>query len=100
MKRHRDRGDAFVFLPDFSVPAPFIKLKLVQVFEKFLVEFGLQFKSKTGEQLCRFRFEQSGFVKGLKVLDDSSKGQVQAGQGFVNIRLLGTINCSHGSPFT
>jgi hypothetical protein len=29
------------------------KVKLVQVFQKFLVKFGLQFKSKTWEQLCR-----------------------------------------------
>ena len=62
LKQHVVRIAEFLFpaLPDFSVPAPFVKLKLVQVFEKFLVEFGLQFKSKTVELLCRFRFEQPG----------------------------------------
>ena len=89
----------FPEFPDFSVPAPIVKLKLVQVFKKFLVKFGLQFKGKTREQLCRFRFEQSGFLQGLKVLDDSSKGQVEAGESFVNASLLGNINCSHESPF-
>jgi len=37
----------FPFVADFSVPAPIVKLKLMQVFKKLLVEFGLQFKSKT-----------------------------------------------------
>jgi hypothetical protein len=89
----------FPALSRFPVTAPVVKLKLVQVFQKFLVEFGLQFKSKTWEELCHFGFEQSGLLKGLKMLDDSSKGQVQAGQGFVNICLLSNINCSQGSPF-
>ena len=43
----------FPALSRFSVTAPVVKLKLVQVFEKFLVKFGLQFKSKTREQLCQ-----------------------------------------------
>ena len=59
LKQHVVRIAQVLFpaLPDLSVPAPFVKLKLVQVLEKFLVEFGLQFKSKIWEQLCRFRFE-------------------------------------------
>ena len=44
----------FSTLSSFPVAAPIVKLKLVQVFEKFLVEFGLQFKSKTWEQFYRF----------------------------------------------
>ena len=52
----------FPALPRFAVLVPIVKLKLVQVFEKFLVKFGLQFLSKTGKQFCRFGFEQSGFL--------------------------------------
>src|SRR5579864_1343026 len=47
----------FPFVPDFSVMAPLVKLKLMQVFKKLLIEFGLQFKGKTGEQFCCFGFE-------------------------------------------
>ena len=56
LKEHVVRIADFLFpaLPDFSVPAPIVKLNLVQVFQKFLVKFGLQFKSKSREQLCRF----------------------------------------------
>jgi hypothetical protein len=40
LKQHVVRIADFLFpsLPDFSVPAPIVKLKLVQAFEKFLVE--------------------------------------------------------------
>jgi hypothetical protein len=44
----------FPFLADFAVAAPIVKLKLVQVFKKFLVDFGLQLLRETGEQFCRF----------------------------------------------
>lgn len=54
---------------------------------------------KLEKQFCCFRFEQSGSLQRLKMLDDSSKGHVQAGQGFVNICLLVTIKSSHGLPF-
>jgi len=56
LKQHVVRVAEFFFpaLPHFSVPAPFIKLKLVQVFKKFLVKFGLQFKSKTREEPGNF----------------------------------------------
>jgi hypothetical protein len=33
------------------------------------------------------------------VLEDSSKGHVEAGESFINGSLLGTINCSHGFAF-
>lgn len=36
----------FPSLPRFAVPVPIVKLKLMQLFEQFLVEFGLQFKSE------------------------------------------------------
>jgi hypothetical protein len=44
----------FPFLAGFAEAAPIVKFKLVQLFEKFLVEFGLQFKSKIRKQFCRF----------------------------------------------
>jgi len=101
LDQHVIRIADFLFpsLSDFSVAAPIVQLKLVQVFKKFLVKFGLQFKSKARELLCRFRFEQTGLLESLKVLDDPSKGYVEAGESFVNVSLLGNINCSHGSPF-
>jgi hypothetical protein len=52
----------FVFVSGLSVTPPIVKLKLMQVFEKFLVKFGLQFKSKTREQFRYFRSEKSGSV--------------------------------------
>lgn len=54
MDKHIVRVSKFFFprLPDFAIAVPIVQFKLVQVFQKFLVEFGLQFKSKTGEQLC------------------------------------------------
>jgi len=55
LKQHIVRIAQILFpaLSHFSVPAPIVKLKLMQVFKKLLVKFGLQFKSKTGELLCR-----------------------------------------------
>jgi hypothetical protein len=35
-------------------------------------------------------------VQGLKMLDDSSKCHVQAGESFVNVSLLGTIKGTMG----
>ena len=67
----------FPFLAGFAVTAPIVQLKLLQVFEKLLVEFRLKFLGETRKKFGRFRFEQSGSLKGLKVLDDSSKGQVE-----------------------
>jgi hypothetical protein len=39
----------FPFFAGCAVTSPIVKLKLVKVFEKFLVKFGLQFKGKTRE---------------------------------------------------
>ncbi len=44
----------FPLLPDFAVAAPVFKLKLVQVFQKFLVHFRLQLLREAGKQFCRF----------------------------------------------
>src|SRR5579864_3281246 len=67
----------FPALPYFSVAAPVVKLKLMQVFKKLLIEFRLQLLGETREKFGCFRFEQPDFLKGLKVLDDSSKGHVE-----------------------
>jgi hypothetical protein len=44
----------FPALSYFSVTAPIVKLKLVQVFQKFLVKFSLQLKSKTWNSFAIF----------------------------------------------
>jgi hypothetical protein len=61
-KRHRDHGDAFPIIASIAVTSPIVKLKLVHVFEKFLIEFGLQFLGKTRKQFSGFRLEQSCFL--------------------------------------
>jgi hypothetical protein len=85
----------FPALPCFPVAVPVVKFKLVQVFEKFLVEFCLKLLGETRKKFGRFRFEQSGLLQGLKVLDDSSKGHVEGRQGLVNLCLLVNIRNSH-----
>src|SRR5580765_7485879 len=56
----------FPFLTGFAMTTPIVKLELVQVFEKLLVKFGLQFLGETWEKFSRFRSEQPGSVQGLK----------------------------------
>src|SRR6478752_417127 len=56
-------GVAQFFVPsisDLPEAVPIVKFKLMQVFEKVLIDFGLQLLRETGEQLCRFRFEWPG----------------------------------------
>jgi hypothetical protein len=44
----------FVFVSGLSVTSPIVKLKLMQVFEKFLVKFGLQLLGETRKKFGRF----------------------------------------------
>lgn len=80
------------FLPDFAVPVPVVQFAVMQGFKEFLIAFGLELLCETWQKLARFRSEQSGLFERPKVLDDCSKCRVQAGQGFVNLGLLGNIN--------
>ncbi len=51
------------FIPsvsDLAEAVPIVKFKLVQVFKKVLIDFGLQLLGQTGEQFYRFRFEWAG----------------------------------------
>src|SRR6476646_1781638 len=50
-------------VPDLAIAVPVIKLKLMQVFKKILIDFSLQLLCETGEQLCRFRFEWACSLK-------------------------------------
>jgi hypothetical protein len=52
----------FPALPCFPVAVPLIKLKVVQVFQKFLVKFGLQFQREARKKFAGFGVEQSGFL--------------------------------------
>ena len=49
----------FPALPCFPVAVPFVKLKLVEVLKKFLVEFSLQFLREAGKEFAGFGVKQS-----------------------------------------
>jgi len=56
MNKYIVRVAEFLFpaLSSFPVAAPIVKLKLVQVFEKFLVEFRLKLLGKTRKSFAVF----------------------------------------------